>query len=116
MAPSNEGRNSTLKISRKKVADDRDVARILRPDLNRLAASSMPSTATTFVDEVLPLTTAMLEALIPRRSASRATTASLARSYSGGAFTFTFSESPSQPTISSRDDPGTTLRLKRPMR
>jgi hypothetical protein len=26
------------------------------------------------------------------------------------------SESPSQPTISSRDDPGTTFRLKRPMR
>ena len=116
MAPSNEGRNSTLKNSRKKVADDRDVARILRPELNRLAASSMPSTATTFVDEVWPLTTAMLEALIPRHSAGRATTASFARPFSGGAVTFALSDLPSQPTISSRDDPGTTLRLKRPMR
>jgi hypothetical protein len=41
-------------------------------------------------------------------------TASLARPFSGGAFTFTLSESPSQPTISSRDDPGTTLRLSLP--
>jgi hypothetical protein len=52
----------------------------------------------------------------PRRSASRAMTASLARPVSGGAFTFTLSESPSQPTISSRDDPGTTFRIRRPMR
>ena len=47
---------------------------------------------------------------------SPATAASLARPFSGGAFTFTLSASASAPTTSSRDDPGTTFRLKRPMR
>jgi len=62
----------------------------------------MPSTSTTFAGDPWPLTMAMLEASILRRSASRAMTASLARPFSGGAliFTFTLSESPSQPTIS----------------
>ena len=49
-----------------------------------------------------PLTIQMLEVSIPRRSATRATTASLARPFSGGAFTFTLSESPSQPTTPAR--------------
>ena len=40
----------------------------------------------------------------------------LARRFSGGAFTFTLITSSSQPTTSSRDDPGTTFRRKRPMR
>jgi hypothetical protein len=45
----------------------------------------MLSTATSFAGDPWPLTTAMLEASIPRRSASRATTASLARPFSGAA-------------------------------
>ena len=40
----------------------------------------------------------------------------LARRFSGGAFTFTLIASSSQPTTSSRDDPGTTFRRKRRMR
>ena len=40
-------------------------------------------------------------------------TASLARPFSGGAITLIFKASPSQPTILSRDDPGTTLTLRR---
>ena len=45
----------------------------------------------------------------PSRSASSDTTASLARRFSGGAVTLIFKASPSQPTIWSRDEPGTTF-------
>ena len=75
-----------------------------------------PSTATTVAREPWPLTALMLDEPIPNRSATRAMKASLARPFSGGAFTFALGASPSQPTISPLDDPGTTFRLKRPMR
>jgi hypothetical protein len=41
------------------------------------------------------------------------TTASLALPLSGGAVTLIFKASPNQPTIWSRDDPGTTFTLRR---
>ena len=50
-----------------------------RGNAARIAPSSMPSTSRTFAGELWPLTTAMLEASVLRRSASRATTASVAR-------------------------------------
>jgi len=46
-------------------------------------------------------------------SAIRATTASLARPFWGGAVTLIFRASPSQPTTSSRVERGTTLILRR---
>ena len=65
----------------------------------RIAAASLPSTSITFAGDPWPLTKAILDGSNPRRSASRATTASVARPFWRVAFTFTVGELPSQPTI-----------------
>lgn len=79
------------------------------------SARDKPVNSTVLRGEVAPATMRTCSIATPIASANRLLTAALALPRSDGALTRTLSVSPNQPAIPLRDDPGTTLIVKRAM-